>query len=117
MKRREFIKLFGAGTAVASWPRTGTAQQQRTQRVIGYLQAKTEFDQETKARVAVFREALQSLGWVEGHNIQIQYRFGADTEQRARTAARELVSSTPDVILAISSLTAAALLGETPVYL
>jgi putative tryptophan/tyrosine transport system substrate-binding protein len=60
-----------------------------------------ENDQEGQRTVDVFKHALRELGWIEGRNIHIDYRWspGADTT-RIRTAAAELVATKPDVILA-----------------
>jgi len=98
MRRREFITLLG-GTAVA-WPLAARAQQGERVRRIGVLAAYAENDPEAQARVVAFRQALQGLGWTEGRNIAMEYRWGAGDAGRARTFVAELVSLKPDVILA-----------------
>src|SRR5262249_18393115 len=55
---------------------------------------------EGQARLAVFREALQQLGWSEGRNVQIEIRWGEDKTDLERKYAAELVALAPDVILA-----------------
>ena len=74
MRRREFITLL---SGAAAWPLAARAQQ--TDRVlrIGVLMAVPEDDGEYHAFLAAFRDGLQKLGWVEGRNIRIDYRWGA----------------------------------------
>jgi putative ABC transport system substrate-binding protein len=98
MRRREFITLLGG--VAAAWPLTARAQQPDRMRRIGMLMASAQSDQEGRARVAAFREELQKLGWAEGRNIRIDYRWAppgdAETIQRF---AKELVALQPDLIL------------------
>jgi putative ABC transport system substrate-binding protein len=56
-------------------------------------------DREGQARVAAFLDTLQRLGWVDGRNLRIEYRWGGGDVDRARAAAAELVRSTPDLIV------------------
>jgi ABC-type uncharacterized transport system substrate-binding protein len=97
MKRREFIALLGGA---AAWPLAARAQQTVRVRRIGVLAAYAENDPEAQVRVVAFRQALQGLGWTEGRNIAMEYRWGAGDAGRARTFVAELVSLKPDVILA-----------------
>jgi ABC-type uncharacterized transport system substrate-binding protein len=97
-KRRDFITLLGG--AAASWPLAARAQQPDRMRRVGVLAAYPENDPEAQARVVAFRQALQGLGWTEGRNIAMEYRWGAGDAGRARTFVAELVSLKPDVILA-----------------
>jgi putative ABC transport system substrate-binding protein len=69
-------------------------------RRVGVLAAYREDDPEAQTRIAVFREGLQALGWTEGRNIVMEYRWGAGEPERARIFAAEMVSMKPDVILA-----------------
>ena len=94
MRRREFIGLLGG--AAASWP-LGARAQERVRR-IGMLHAQAENDVERQQSVAVFRQELQRLGWVEGRNIQIEYRWSAGNAADTRKYAAELVALSPDVI-------------------
>jgi putative ABC transport system substrate-binding protein len=71
-----------------------------------------ETDPEIPRRVAMFRQALQDLGWVEGHNIRVHYRSAIEAE-RLRLLGNELVALQPDVIVAASSIVASTLLRET----
>jgi hypothetical protein len=96
--RRTFITLLGG--AAAGWPRTAWAQKGEPLRRLGVLMNLSEDDAEGQARVGAFRDGLQKLGWIEGRNIQIEYRWVAGVPQRIRSYAVELVSWKPDVIFA-----------------
>jgi putative ABC transport system substrate-binding protein len=75
MKRREFITLLGG--SAAAWPLAARAQQAGRKRRTGVLMAYAENDREYQSHLAAFREELQKLGWTEGRNIQIDYRWAA----------------------------------------
>jgi len=111
MKRREFITLLGS--AAATWPLAARAQQPERMRRIGVLMAFAEDDQETKARLAAFRQALQTLGWIEGRNIHIDYRFAGGDPARVQDYVAELVNAAPDLIVGHSTPVAAALKQAT----
>jgi putative ABC transport system substrate-binding protein len=111
MQRREFIALLG-GAAVA-WPRAARAQQADRMRRVGVLEARTADDREAQARLAAFLQGLQELGWTDGRNVRIDYRWAAADADRSRTYAAELVAVGPDVILAAGSLSVAALQQTT----
>ena len=98
MRRREFIGLFG-GTAFA-WSLAAHAQQPDRPRRIGVLVSLGKEDPETKARLAAFAQGLQELGWTDGRNIRIDYRWGGGDAERTRKYAAELVALEPDIILA-----------------
>ena len=112
MNRRTFITLLGS--AAAAWPLAARAQQPDRIRRIGVLSAFAEQDPEIKARLAAFRQGLERLGWSEGRNVRIDYRYapaaGAD---HARMLAKELIALQPDVILGQSPPLVAALQRET----
>jgi putative ABC transport system substrate-binding protein len=110
MRRREFIILLG--TAAAAWPRTAHAQQPDRVRRVGVLMGIAD-DLEGQARIAVFRQALQALGWSEGRNVQFIYRWSGGDVRHARQFAKELVDLRSDVILANSTPIAAALRETT----
>jgi putative tryptophan/tyrosine transport system substrate-binding protein len=109
MKRREFIGLVGGA---ATWPVVALAQQPEPMRRIGVLVGLAENDPEMKERLAGFRQGLEKLGWSEGSNVRIDYRF-APAGTGAHLLARELVALQPDVILAQSTPATAALKPET----
>ena len=110
MKRREFITLLG-GAAVA-WPIAARAQQTEQMRRIGVLGGFAENDPEMKARLAGFRQGLERLGWSDGRNVRIDYRFAPAGTGQAQALAKELVALQPDVIIAHSTPVAAALKGR-----
>ena len=85
MKRREFITLLGG--AAAAWPLTASAQQPERMRRIGVLMAYAESDPEVQTWIAAFRKGLRELGWVEGQNIQIEFRWA--TTRGANAAVYE----------------------------
>ena len=112
MRRRDFIKVL-AGTGVA-WPVVVRAQQSNGMRRIGVLiGGPATDDPEMQARTDALTQALHQLGWIEGHNLQIDYRSSAGNEERARKFATELVALKPDVLVASSAATVASLLQVT----
>src|SRR6201993_3114859 len=110
IKRREFMILLSA--AAAAWPRTAHAQQPDRVRRVGVLMGIAD-DLEGQARIAVFRQALQALGWSEGRNVQVIYRWSGGDVAHARQFAKELVDFRSDVILANSTPIAAAVRETT----
>src|SRR3981189_3541968 len=98
MKRREFITLLGG--AAAGWPLGVRAQQPDQVRRIGILMAQAADDPDGRARVAAFLQSLRELGWIEGRNVRLDYRWGGGDVDRIRRDAAELVALRPDVILA-----------------
>jgi putative ABC transport system substrate-binding protein len=103
VKRREFITLLGGATA--AWPLAGRAQQQQGMRRIGVLMNLAADDAQSMARIAAFLQGLQELGWTDGRNVRIEYRWGAGDHERIRKSAAELVALMPDVILAGGAVT------------
>jgi len=71
-------------------------------RRIGALMYLAADDPDSPALVAAFARGLQELGWIEGRNIQIDYRWGGGDLDRVRRYAVELVGLAPDVILVFS---------------
>jgi putative tryptophan/tyrosine transport system substrate-binding protein len=115
MMRREFVALLG-GAAVASsvsWPFAARAQQADRMRRVGVLESRAADDPEGQARLAVFLQGLQELGWTDGRNVRIDYRWAAADADRYRTSAAELVALSPDVILSSASASVAVLLQTT----
>jgi len=98
MRRREFVGLIGA--AVIAWPWASRAQQRQGLRKLGVVLSVAENDPETVTRLAAFRQGLQDLGWKEGENIHVEYRFGAGRADLITRYADELVAMKPDVIVA-----------------
>jgi putative ABC transport system substrate-binding protein len=110
MRRREFIALFG-GVAVA-WSHTARAQKPGRVRLVGVLFGGAD-DLEGQARVALLRQGFSQLGWIEGGNIHVDYRWVGGDAARAKADAAELVSQKPDVIIANTTLSLAAVRNET----
>jgi putative tryptophan/tyrosine transport system substrate-binding protein len=110
MRRREFITLLGGA---AAWPLAARAQQSERIRRVGVVMVTKETDPETPLRARAFREALAKLGWSEGRNVVIDFRFGTGDLNRFRAEAKELTGLTPDVIVAESTPAAVALRQET----
>src|SRR5262245_31654912 len=75
IRRRDFITLIGG--AAATWPLAARAQHIDRMRRIGVLMPLAERDPEGQARIAAFREGLGKLGWTEGREVQIEYRWFA----------------------------------------
>jgi putative ABC transport system substrate-binding protein len=112
MKRREFITLVG-GAAVA-WPLGARAQQSNRPRLVGVLFAMAPGDPEAEMRVKAFETGLRELGWVEGRNMRLEYRWAPRDPSLLLSHATELVSLAPDVILATSTPVVAALRQGNP---
>ena len=111
MQRRQFIAGFGG--AAVTWPLLARAQQREQIARIGVLMSAAAEDPEGQSRFAAFRQALQKLGWTEGQNVRIEVRWAAADAALERKFATELVSLTPDVLLATASPTVAALQSVT----
>jgi ABC-type uncharacterized transport system substrate-binding protein len=110
MKRREFISLLG-GAAV--WPVAARLQPNERMRQVGVLLPLASGDSEGQARIEALLSGLQQLGWDDGHNLRIIPRWGAGNAERTRQFAEELVSLSPDVLVASTSITLPALLKAT----
>jgi putative ABC transport system substrate-binding protein len=110
MKRREFIAGLGS---VAVWPLTAGAQQGERVRRIGVLMPLDENSPEAKSYVAAFKQALARLGWADGRNMRIDFRWAGADINRIGPFAQELVGLQPDIIVASSTPVAAALQRET----
>jgi putative tryptophan/tyrosine transport system substrate-binding protein len=110
MRRRDFIAAVGA----AMWPFSLRAQLGEVRRV-GVLMSLLRDDPSGITDSAAFRRGLADFGWVEGRNIQIELRWAGGDVERARLFAKELVGLKPDVLLARSTPTTAALKRETSV--
>jgi putative tryptophan/tyrosine transport system substrate-binding protein len=110
MKRREFI--LGVSVS-AAMPLVARAQQPERMRRIGVLLSTAAGDPESSARTASFRQGLQQFGWIEGRNLHVDIRWAAGDAELYRKYAAELVALAPDIILASSSPTVAALQAAT----
>ena len=110
MRRRDFI---GLASCVAVTPPPAHAQQSRDKiRRIGVLIPFRD-DAETQILVAAFRQRFQELGWTEGRNVQLDYRYTDGNPERTRSASAELVALAPDAILAYANPAVASLMQVT----
>jgi putative tryptophan/tyrosine transport system substrate-binding protein len=110
VKRREVITLLGGA---AAWPLAARAQQGERVRRIGVLMGIAADDAAGQARLAAFLQGLAQLGWIDGRNVRIDFRWGGGDAERNRGLAAELVGLAPDVIMAHSSAAVAPLLQQS----
>ena len=111
MKRREFISLLGG---VAASPLAARAQQSEAGlRRIGVLMGLPATDPVGQLEVAVLRQELRKLGWIEDRNIVLEYRWAGANTKSIEIFAKELVALAPDIILSRSTPATAALIRET----
>jgi putative ABC transport system substrate-binding protein len=111
MRRRDFITLLG-GAAVA-WPFNARAQQPEPIRRIGFLHLLAETDPESQVQATAFRKRFDELGWIDGRDVHIDYRWGAGEVDHMQLFAQELVRLNPDVLIGITTPATAALQAET----
>jgi putative ABC transport system substrate-binding protein len=110
IRRREFITLLGGA---AAWPLAARAQQGGRVRRIGVLIVLAADDPQSVAYIAAFAQGLAERGWTIGHDVEVEYRFGAGDPERYRRYAGELVALAPDVIVAHGVAAARTLLQAT----
>jgi len=111
MKRREFIA--GIGGVAAIWPLVARGQQPVEMKRIGLFFSAAEADTQTVKDTAALKSGLQALGWIDGVNLQIEYRWAGGDTGRARSSAIELVNLSPAVILGSGTVAMVALHGAT----
>src|SRR5260370_25426068 len=111
MRRREFITVLGGAAVV--WPVAGRAQQPGRMRRIGVLMTVGESDPEGQARLDALRQGLNQLGWAEGKNLAIEYRWAGRDIARLRDHTAELIGLAPDLIVANSTPPLATLHAAT----
>ena len=110
MRRRVFISVLGSA---AIWQFAARAQMSDGVRRVGVIMGFAENDEVWQAYLSTFRQALQNLGWTEGHNIRFDYRFSGESEERMHRMAEEIVGLAPDVILASTNSVVSATLNVT----
>src|SRR5665811_542975 len=93
LKRREFITLLGG--AAAAWPLAARAQQADKLPTIGFLGANTPSVQ--SQWTAAFVQRLRELGWIEGRNVAIEYRWAEGRFDRSPAIIAEFVRLKVDV--------------------
>jgi ABC-type uncharacterized transport system substrate-binding protein len=111
-KRRDFITLLGG--AAAAWPLAARAQRPSIP-VIGFLDATTAAD--TVYRVSAFREGLKEAGFIDGHNVAIEFRWAENKLDRLPALAADLVQRQVAVLVGpnISMQTARASTSTIPI--
>jgi len=107
MRRREFITLIGGAAMV--WPFAAWAQDEERVRRIGVLMSNAKTDPEASARIGALERGLQKLGWSQGRNISIAYRWNVTDSDSIRTSVRDLIDLNADLLLAHTPATVAAL--------
>jgi putative ABC transport system substrate-binding protein len=110
MRRREFILALGSA---AGLPFVVRAQAAGALRKVGVLLSGVESDPDSQVRIAAFRRGFADLGWKEGEDVRIEYRWSAGKSELIRQYAEELVALAPDVILANSTPVIAMLKSMT----
>jgi putative tryptophan/tyrosine transport system substrate-binding protein len=108
MRRRELIA--GLGGAVA-WPLAARAQQSMHR--VGALLGGDANDAVARSRADEFRKALQRLGWLEGRNVHIEWRWAGNDREQARAYAADLVGLNPEVIFCANTIAISALQRST----
>jgi ABC-type uncharacterized transport system substrate-binding protein len=111
VRRREFIALLGG--AATAWPLTARSQPSNRLRSVGVLIGGGETDPEFRAATAAFAQRLQQLGWTEGHNLRLEYRWGDGKADDIRKYATELVALAPDLIVVSGTAAAGPLIRAT----
>jgi putative tryptophan/tyrosine transport system substrate-binding protein len=112
MKRREFIAGFGGA---AAWPLAARAKQGERVRRIGVLMPNDENDPVAKPLLSAFRHTLEDLGWSDGRNVRMDFRWNGSDTNRAQALAHELVGLQPDIILTSATPATVAVQQETRV--
>ena len=108
MRRRQFLTLLGS--VVIGCPADAVAQKPDRERRIGVLTAGSAYGQR---RAKIFTQALQDLGWTDGQNTRIDYRWASSDIEQIQSLAKELVGSRPDVLVGAGSAPTAALRQAT----
>ena len=104
LQRRRFITLIGG--AAAAWPMAARAQTQQAVRAIGYISSRSV--QADAHLLAAFRSGLKEAGYVDGQNVNIEFRWAEGDYARHEALAADLVRQKVAVIFAASAPTATA---------
>jgi putative ABC transport system substrate-binding protein len=114
--RRTLMTLLGGATVAFPVSRLSVARAQPGERMrrVGVINGYAEDDPETRSRIDAFRRSLKQLGWLEGRNLQLQYRWNVGPNDRGRAAAAELIALAPEVILASTLPVASVVKQATP---
>ena len=115
MGRREY--MVGLGVAAAVWPFAVRAQQPSKVRRIGATFAGNVSDPQAPANLTAFTETFRVLGWEEGRNVQVEYRWGGGDPEKIGRFDRELVGLKLEAIVGITTRVAGALQQRPTPYL
>ena len=111
MQRRDFLTLLGG--AAAACPLAASAQQPERVRRIGVLSALAEDDPESVTRRATFEQTLKALGWTNGNNLRVDYRWSGNDADRIRKLVAELIALAPDLIVTSGNIVLAPMMQAT----
>jgi putative tryptophan/tyrosine transport system substrate-binding protein len=111
MRRRQFLALLGS--MAIGCPADVVAQKPDRVRRLGVLMPLTAGSAYGLRRAKIFTQALQDLGWTDGQNTRIDYRWAGSDIEQIQSLAKELVGSRPDVLVGVGSAPTAALQQET----
>src|SRR3954469_14298942 len=109
MRRRSLI-VGGLGL---TWLSAAFAQHSSKSARIAVLMPYPEGDAEGRARLNAFTDALSEFRWADGKNLRIDTEWAGGSAERMRSAAKEIVASHPDLILAVTTPVATACASET----
>ena len=110
LKRREFITLLGGA---AAWPLAALAQQGQRIRRVSVLIPVNEDEPDNQSGVAAFVQVLNKLASAEGHNVQIDTKWGRNNPEEIRRLAEQLVALAPDVLVTSGDATMVPVLRST----
>jgi putative ABC transport system substrate-binding protein len=110
MRRRQFIALLG-GAAGATWPLTARAQREQKRRVAVLMGGLLSGDANGQAEAGALEDALQELGWRQGGNIELSYRWPGAELDSVRAAASEIAASRPDLVVSRTTPATSALMS------
>jgi putative ABC transport system substrate-binding protein len=99
--RRKFLATLGG--AAAAWPLAARAQHPERMRRVAFLTIITQNDPDVQLLRSAFHDRLHELGWLDGRDIRIDYRWAGPDVENLRAHATELVRSNPDLIVADST--------------
>jgi putative tryptophan/tyrosine transport system substrate-binding protein len=101
IERRKFLATLGG--AAAAWPLAVGAQQLERIRRVAFLSIMTQNDPDVQLLRSAFHDRLHELGWLDGRDIRIDYRWAGPDVESLRAHVTELVRSNPDLIVADST--------------
>jgi ABC-type uncharacterized transport system substrate-binding protein len=111
VRRRDFIALLGAAAAV--WPLAARGEQPEKRPRVGVLNSIARTVPLAQEWDTAFHKRFHELGWIDGRNVHLDYRWGDGKVDRMRMLAKELVALKPDVLVAMTTPATAALQAET----